>query len=96
MEQIKKMASAAEKEVKTISSLSESILNNLSIEEAEMHKALNTLSIRYNQAHQLLDQSFLRSKELLISSMKNLTVKHETVALELNFLKDVYDSCSPR
>ena len=34
MEQIKKMSSAVEKEVNIISSLSESILNNLSIEEA--------------------------------------------------------------
>ena len=30
----------------------------------------------------------------MILAMKDLTVKHETVALELNFLKDVYSSCA--
>ena len=90
------MTSVVQKEVTTIGSISQSILNNLSLEEAELHKTLNSLSLKYTQAHQLLDQNFTRSKETLISTMKNLTVKHQTVALELNFLKEVYSQCAPK
>lgn len=51
--------------------------------------------MRYAEAHRLLEESFLQAKARLIATLEQLRAQHQTVALELNFLRDVYDVKGP-
>jgi hypothetical protein len=66
------------------------ILSNLLKDEKEMLMSLEIISSKYSEAHALLDQCFFAIKDRLITSFQEQKVKHETVILELNFLRDLY------
>ncbi len=55
-----------------------------------MHKNLNLLSVCHSEAEQLLNDYIFMAKQKLIRMMEQIRLRHETVALELNFLKDIY------
>ncbi len=93
--EIDKMKPAIAKEITVIDNIKEVVLNNLDAEVAELHRSLEQLTIRYAEAHQLLEESFFKAKNKLLNGIEQVKIRHETVALELNFLRELYDVKPP-
>lgn len=79
-----------ESEARTIGTISDMILSNLLKDEKEIVMNLDIISSKYSEAHALLDQCFFAIKDRLINSIEKEKIKHETVIIELNFLKTLY------
>lgn len=61
----------------------------------DMERGLDEITNKYNEVHQLIEDNYLRTKGRLIQTVELVRVRHETVAVELNFLQDIYDVKMP-
>jgi len=80
-----------QKEVQLLGSIKDIVLNNLDGEIVDLHSTLQALTLKYAEGHQLLEDSFFKIKNRLLDTLEHIKARHETVALELNFLKELYD-----